>query len=141
MKTYMGLDLGSKSLGIAISNSGIIASTYDTFYFKEDDYEEAIKIMVELLKKEKVETLVIGLPKHMHNELGERGVLSNKFGEDLKALYPIEVIMWDERSSTKSAIKTMIQAGTSRKKQKQKKDEVAAVIILQNYLDYKENNK
>lgn len=140
MKTYMALDLGSKSLGLAISRSGIIANTYGTYYFKEHDYDEGLEIMVNIIKKEAVDVLVIGLPKHMHNDLGERGAISNKFGESIKSKIAIEVIMWDERTSTKAAIKTLVASGASRKKQKAKKDEVAAVIILQNYLNYKENN-
>lgn len=138
MKTYMGLDLGSKSLGLSISTSGIIASAYNTFYFKDDDYNEASKIMVEILKKENVDVLVIGLPKHMNNDLGIRGQISVDFKELILKELNMEVVLWDERTSTQAAIKTLIASGQSRKKQRAKKDEVAAVIILQNYLNYKE---
>lgn len=141
MKIYMGLDLGSKSLGLAISSSGIIASAYDTFYFKNDDYNEAATKMIEVLRLEKVTTLVIGLPKHMNNDLGIRGELSHTFRDLLLSKIDIEIILWDERTSTQAAIKTLIAGGQSRKKQRAKKDEVAAVIILQNYLDYKEKRK
>lgn len=141
MKTYMALDLGSKSLGLAISKSGIIANSYDTIYFKEDKYDEAINIMSEIIRKEAVDILVIGLPKHMNNDLGIRGEISIDFKNKILEKNEIEVILWDERSTTKAAIKTLIQSGASRKKQKQKKDEIAAVIILQNYLDYKEKRE
>jgi len=141
MKTYMALDLGSKSLGLAISKSGIIANSYDTIYFKEDKYDEAINIMSEIIRKEAVDILVIGLPKHMNNDLGIRGEISIDFKNKILEKNQIEVILWDERSTTKAAIKTLIQSGASRKKQKQKKDELAAVIILQNYLDYKEKRE
>lgn len=141
MKTYMALDLGSKSLGLAISKSGIIANSYDTIYFKEDNYDEAINIMSEIIRKEAVDILVIGLPKHMNNDLGIRGEISIDFKNKILEKNQIEVILWDERSTTKAAIKTLIQSGASRKKQKQKKDELAAVIILQNYLDYKEKRE
>ncbi|HHX78401.1 MAG TPA: Holliday junction resolvase RuvX [Acholeplasmataceae bacterium] len=137
----MALDLGSKSLGLAISKSGIIANSYDTIYFKEDKYDEAINIMSEIIRKEAVDILVIGLPKHMNNDLGIRGEISIDFKNKILEKNQIEVILWDERSTTKAAIKTLIQSGASRKKQKQKKDELAAVIILQNYLDYKEKRE
>lgn len=139
MKNYMGLDLGSKSLGLAISTSGIIASAYDTLYFKDDNYDNAADIMTEILIKENITTLILGLPKHMNNDLGIRGKISHDFKElILKRLPSIEVVLWDERTSTQAAIKTLIASGESRKKQKKKKDEVAAVIILQSYLNYKE---
>lgn len=138
MKTYMGLDLGSKSLGIAISRSGLIANSYDTLYFKDENYDEAADLMINILKKEQVEILVIGLPKHMNNDLGIRGAISVAFKEKLLKKIQLEIILWDERSSTKAAIKTLIKSGATRKQQKAKKDELAAVIILQNYLDYKE---
>lgn len=138
----MGLDLGSKSLGLAISSSGLIASNYNTFYFKENNYDEALKIMNEVIKKEAITTLVIGLPKHMNNDLGIRGEISLDFKKAIEeTINDIEVILWDERTSTKAALKTLIKSGASRKKQKSKKDEIAAVIILQNYLDYKEKTK
>lgn len=141
MKTYMGLDLGSKSLGLAISRSGLIANSYDTRYFKDDDYNQAVEIMIEILKNENVDVLVVGLPKHMNNDLGIRGEISIQFKEKLQSKLNLEIILWDERTSTKAAIKSLIKSGASRKKQKQKKDEIAAVIILQNYLDYKEKLK
>lgn len=139
MKTYMGLDLGSKSLGLAISRSGLIASSYDTLYFKDENYDVAVDIIIDILKLENINTLVVGLPKHMNNDLGVRGEISVAFKEKLLKKLQIEVILWDERSSTKAAIKTLVKSGATRKKQKAKKDELAAVIILQNYLDYKEN--
>ncbi|WP_162140098.1 Holliday junction resolvase RuvX [Haploplasma axanthum] len=141
MKKYLGLDLGSKSLGLSISESGIIANSYKTLYFKNDDYFEASKIIADIMKKENFQVLVIGLPKHMNNDLGIRGEISIDFANKVKELVDVEVVLWDERTSTQAALKTMIGNNVSRKKQKTKKDELAAVIILQNYLDYKENNK
>lgn len=141
MKTYLGLDLGSKSLGMSISNSGIIANSYTTKYFTNDNYDEGAAIIKDIILKEKVDVLVIGLPKHMNNDLGIRGQISIDFGEKIKSIVDVEVVLWDERTSTQAAIKTLVKSNVSRKKQKTKKDELAAVIILQNYLDYKENNK
>lgn len=140
MKKYLGIDLGSKSLGLAFSESGIIANAYKTLYFKEDDYNEGVMIIKEIVIKDKFTDVVIGLPKHMNNDLGIRGEISIAFKESLlKELPDLNIHLWDERGTTKQAIKTMVKSNLSRKKQKQKKDEVAAVIILQNYLDYKEN--
>jgi putative Holliday junction resolvase len=138
MKTYLGLDLGSKTLGVSISSSGIIASALDTFRFQENNYEEALKIVFQLVLTHQVTTIVLGLPKHMNNDLGIRGQISIDFKEKIESKYPdIDVVLWDERLSTKTAIKTMIKGSESRKNQKLKKDELAAVVILQNYLDYK----
>lgn len=140
MKKYLGIDLGSKSLGFSISLSGIIANSYQTLYFKDDNYEEAISLTVEVIKKEQITDVVIGLPKHMNNDLGIRGQISIDFANMLKSKIDVNVVLWDERTSTQSAIKAMVSQNVSRKKQKLKKDELAATIILQNYLDYKEKN-
>lgn len=140
MKKYLGIDLGSKSLGFSISLSGIIANSYQTLYFKDDNYEEAISLTVEVIKKEQITDVVIGLPKHMNNDLGIRGQISIDFANMLKSKIDANVVLWDERTSTQSAIKAMVSQNVSRKKQKLKKDELAATIILQNYLDYKEKN-
>ena len=77
----------------------------------------------------------------MNYDLGIRGEISLDFANELKKITNKEVILWDERTSTQSAIKALVKQNQSRKKQKAKKDEVAATIILQNYLDYKENQK
>lgn len=141
MKKYLGIDLGSKSLGLAISTSGIIANSYQTLYFKEDNYHDAAHIINKLIKSEAFTDIVIGLPKHMNNDLGIRGQISVDFKTLLEANNPnINVVLWDERTSTKAALKTLIAGKQTRKKQKNKKDEVAATIILQNYLNYKEKN-
>lgn len=138
MKTYLGLDLGSKTLGVSISSSGIIATALDTYRFKENDYTEAISIVLQLIKEYRVDIIVLGLPKHMNNDLGIRGQISLDFKQKIEAINPnIDIILWDERLSTRTAIKTMIKGSESRKNQKLKKDELAAVVILQNYLDYK----
>lgn len=133
MKTYLGLDLGSKTLGIAISNSGIIANTYQTLRFKEENYDEAITMLLEIIEKESAHVIVLGLPKHMNNDIGIRGQISQMFKEKLEKQTTAQVILWDERLSTKSALKVM--QGFSQKERKAKKDELAAVLILQNYLD------
>jgi putative Holliday junction resolvase len=91
-----------------------------------------------LVKEYRVNIIVLGLPKHMNNDLGIRGQISLDFKQKIESINPdIEVVLWDERLSTRTAIKTMIKGSESRKNQKLKKDELAAVVILQNYLDYK----
>jgi len=139
MKKYLGIDLGSKSLGLSISESGIIANSYKTLYFEEDNYKEALNIIINLIDELKINVIIIGLPRHMNNDLGIRGEISVNFANEIQSERNVEVVLWDERTSTQSAIKSLVTQSVSRKKQKEKKDQVAATIILQNYLDYKEN--
>ena len=137
MKKYLGIDLGSKTIGLAISESGIIAHSLTTYRFRENEYQEAKDMIIKVIDEHQITDIVLGYPKHMNNDIGIRG----KISEDMKNLIikerDVNVVLWDERLSTKSAISTMIQGKQSRSKQKQKKDELAAVFILQNYLDYK----
>lgn len=135
MNKYLGLDLGSKTLGISISTSGIIASNLETFRFTEDNYEEPIIYLKELIEKNKITHVVLGLPRHMNNDLGIRGEISLKFKDRLQEVTNVEVILWDERLSTKQALDTLIKGSVRREKQKKLKDELAATIILQNYLN------
>lgn len=137
MKKYIGLDLGSKTLGVALSESGVIAYAIETFRFTENKYEEAVIKVIKLVDTYKIDTVVLGLPKHMNNDIGIRGKISEEFKKMIEEKSKVEVVLWDERLSTQSAMKVMIKGSERRKSQKSKKDELAAVIILQNYLDYK----
>ena len=129
---YLGLDLGSRTLGIAISESGIIASNLETFRFREDDYDSAINHTKDLVNQYKIDCVVLGLPKHMNGDLGIRAQLS------YLALCPnLEVVLSDERLTTVIVDKTMIAGNMRREKRKSLKDEMAAVVILQDYLDRK----
>ena len=133
---YLGLDLGTKSLGIAISDvTKTIASTYKTIYFAEDDYDEAIKELSSIIEEESIEKIVLGFPKNMNNSVGFRGEATLKFKEMLEKNFDIEVVLQDERLSTKEASSYMIEADISRKKRKKKIDSLAASIILQTYLN------
>lgn len=136
MKKYIGLDLGEVSLGIARSDSGIIASAAETFYFKRENYSMAIDYISNYIKKEDIQVVVLGLPKHMHNEVGLKGELSIKFREELLKKVDVEVVLWDERLTTRQATSTLKEAGLSQDKRKAKKDQLAAQLILQNYLDF-----
>jgi len=137
MKKYLGLDLGSKTLGVAISTSGIIASALETYRFSENKYEDAVSIVINLVDTYKIDTIVLGFPKHMNNDIGIRGRISEDFKKMIEEKKQVEVVLWDERLSTKTALRAMIKGSERRDTQKSKKDELAAVVILQNYLDYK----
>lgn len=134
---YLGLDLGTKSLGLALSDrTGLIASFYKNIsYTDEDKLLEEIKDIVE---KEHVEKLVLGLPKNMDNSLGWRSTETIEFKEKLEKMLDKEVIIEDERLTTKIAENMLIDFDLSRKKRKKVIDGVSAVIILQSYLDRKE---
>lgn len=135
MKKYLGLDLGSKTLGISISTSGIIASNLETFKFEENNYDLAVNYLKELIEREAISDVVLGLPRHMNHDLGIRGEISVSFKEKLEAVTTANIILWDERLSTKEAVDVLIKGGVRREKQKKLKDELAATIILQSYLN------
>lgn len=132
---YIGLDLGTKTLGISISN-GIIASNYGTIRHNEE-YERLVLEVEKIVEEKKIDKIVLGFPKNMNNTLGERAMITLKFKEMLEAKLLIEVIMEDERLTSKVANNILIEADTSRKKRKERVDGVASVIILQTYLDRK----
>lgn len=135
---YLGLDLGSRTLGVAISDSlGMIARVYETYRFTDDDYDAAINYTKDLCLKENIKEVVLGLPKHMNGDIGIRGEISKDFKAKLEALGDFKVILWDERLSTVTANKVMISGNVRREKRKEKKDELAAVVILQSFLDSK----
>ena len=131
---YLGLDLGTKSLGLALSDrTGLIASFYKNIsYTDEDKLLEEIKDIVE---KEHVEKLVLGLPKNMDNSLGWRSTETIEFKEKLEKMLDKEVILEDERLTSKISNNVLISGDMSRKKRKNVVDGVASVVILQSYLD------
>ncbi|MFQ6791956.1 MAG: Holliday junction resolvase RuvX [Thomasclavelia sp.] len=139
MKKILGLDLGSRTCGIAMSDLlGMIAHGVETYRFKEDDYEAAANYVTDIIKANQIETVVLGLPKHMNGDLGERAQISIDFKKRLETLSPeIEVVLVDERLTTKLAQNQLIFADVSRKKRKKVIDKMAAVAILQSYLDSK----
>lgn len=138
MQRILGLDLGSKTIGVAISDPlGIIATGVDTIRFREDDYENALKLLLPVIKEYSVDKIVLGLPKHMNNDIGIRGNISIEFKEMLEDATNLEVILVDERLSTVAAERILISGNVSRKKRKKVIDKMAAVNILQGYLDRK----
>ena len=134
---YMGLDLGTKTLGISLSN-GIIASVYGTIRHNEE-YDRIANEVKELAIEKKVDVIVLGFPKNMNNTIGERAEITLKFKDKLEELTKLPVVMEDERLTSKVANDVLISADTSRKKRKERVDGMASVIILQSYLDRKGN--
>ena len=133
---YLGLDLGSKTLGVAISDrTNCIASVYTTIYFENEDYNSLILPLKEIIDKEEIGSLVLGLPKNMNNTMGERALITLDFKKMLEDSFHLPVIMEDERLTSVISNNVLIDANVSRKKRKKKVDGMAAVIILQGYLD------
>lgn len=135
MERLIGLDLGSVTCGIAISDPlGMIARSLTTVRFPADDYDKCLEEVLKILQEQKVKTVVLGLPKHMNGDIGVRGQISQKFAGILEE-HGIKVHLWDERLTTVSAEKILIQGNVSRKKRKKVIDQMAAVQILQSFLD------
>lgn len=133
---YLGLDLGTRSLGISISDlTKTVATTYGTVHFEEKDYEKALEELSAILEKEPIEKIILGYPKNMNGSIGPRALETEEFKEKLEKKFKIKVELQDERLSTKEASGYMIKADMSRKKRKKKIDSLAANIILQTYLD------
>ncbi len=135
---YLGLDLGSKTLGIAISDpSGMIASSYQILRHNEE-YERLVDEVALLVKEKNIDKIVLGFPKNMDNSVGFKGELSIKFKEKLEEKTNKEVILQDERLTTRQVESMLIANDTSRKKRKKVIDSLAATVILQSYLDRKD---
>ena len=133
---YLGLDLGTRTLGISLSDSTFtIASTLKTIKFLENDYDSLITELGDIIREYNVCKIVLGYPKNMNNTIGERCETTIKFKEKLEEVFDIEVVLQDERLTTVQATNYMLEADISRKKRKKKVDALAANIILQTYLD------
>lgn len=138
MKRILGLDLGSVTCGVSVSDlMGMIASPVETIRFANDDYEDCIEKLKKHIDSYKIDTVILGLPKHMNGDIGIRGNISLEFKKKLEAL-DLKVILWDERLTTVSAERFLLEADMSRKKRKKVIDQMAAVTILQDYLDSKQ---
>ena len=132
---YLGLDLGSRTLGVAVSDkTGLIASNYKTIRHQEE-YDRLLYEVRDLVNELEVETVVLGFPKNMNNTIGPKGELSLDFKSKLEEILTVPIVLQDERLSTKSALDTLIKGNVSRKDRKKVVDSVAATIILQTYLD------
>lgn len=137
----MGLDYGSKTVGVAISDSlGFTAQGIEIVRRKsENKLRQTLARLEELIKEYSVEEIVLGFPKNMDNSVGDRGVKSLEFKEMLEQRMKLPVTMWDERLTTVEADRTMIEGQIRREDRKLYVDKLAAVFILQGYLDFLSN--
>ena len=132
----LGLDLGSKTVGMAVSDYlGIIANPIGTLRIEENNLEQALELVKEEVKKQGAEKIVLGLPKNMNGSIGFQAEYCLKFKERLENEIKLPVIMIDERMTSTMANNIMLKADMSRNKRKQNVDKLAATIILQSYLD------
>ena len=139
---YLGLDLGTRTLGIAISDAThLVATPIKVLRFGEGEYDKTIEPLREIINSEKIEKFVLGLPKNMNNTIGDRANTTLEYKKLLEDTFNIPVIMQDERLSTVAAHNYMLEADLSRKKRKAKVDGLAASIILQTYLDIERGKK
>ena len=137
----MGLDYGSRTVGVAVSDPlGITAQAVETICRKDENKLRKTCARIEELVAE-VEKIVLGLPKHMNNDIGDRAEKSMQFGEMIGRRTGLEVVMWDERLTTVSAERTLIENKVRREDRKKYIDQIAAVFILQGYLDSAHLNK
>lgn len=134
----MGLDFGSKTVGVAISDPLLItAQGIEIIRRKEENkLRQTLARIEELIVGYEVGEIVLGFPKNMNDTVGERAELSLAFKEKLERRTGLPVTMWDERLTTVAADKTMMEAGVRREHRKEYVDKIAAVLILQGYLDY-----
>ena len=139
---YLGLDLGTRTLGISISDTTkTIASTLKTIRFNDSDYEFLIPELKGIIDEYSISKIVLGFPKNMNNTIGERCETTLNFKELLEKNFDIIVVLQDERLTTVEATNYMLAADISRKKRKKKIDSLAANIILQTYLDKEKGGK
>ena len=139
----MGLDYGSKTVGVAVSDAlGLTAQGIEIVRRKsENKLRQTLARIEEIAKEYGVEKIVLGFPKHMNNDIGERAEKSLEFKEMLERRTGLPVVMWDERLTTVEADRTMMEAGIRRENRKEYVDMIAAVFILQGYLDYLSNQQ
>lgn len=133
----LGLDYGSKTVGVAVSDPlGITAQGLETIARKEENkLRKTLARIEELCREYEVEKIVLGLPKNMNNTLGERAQISEEFREMLERRTALPVVMWDERLTTVMAENVLKENGVRREERKKYIDKIAAVFILQSYLD------
>lgn len=140
----LGLDYGDKTIGVAVSDGfGWTAQGVEVIQrSNHTEYKKSIAHIATLIKEYEIDTIVLGYPKNMDNTEGERCKKTKQFQKQLEAAFPtIPVILWDERMSTIAAERSLLEADISRKKRKNVIDKMAAVHILQGYLDKKQNEK
>lgn len=135
----MGLDFGSKTVGVAVSDSLLLTAQGVEIVRRKDENKlrQTLARIEELIVEYEVEEIVLGLPKNMNATEGERVVLTNEFKDKLERRTGLPVVMWDERLTTVAADKAMMEAGIRRENRKDYVDMIAATLILQGYLDWR----
>ncbi|MFS0775863.1 Holliday junction resolvase RuvX [Neobacillus sp. 3P2-tot-E-2] len=134
----MGLDVGSKTVGIAISDElGWTAQGLKTLKIDEEKSKFGFDEIGQLIKEYGISQVVIGLPKNMNGTIGPRGEASKRYAEEIENQFAVPTILWDERLTTMAAERVLLEADVSRKKRKKVIDKMAASMILQGYLDSK----
>lgn len=133
----IGLDYGSKTVGVAVSDPlGLTAQGLETIWRKQENkLRQTLARIEELVSEYQVEKIVVGYPKNMNNTVGERAEKALEFKEMLERRTGLPVVMWDERLTTVEANRILMEANVRRENRKQYLDELAAVFILQGYLD------
>lgn len=135
---YIGLDLGRRTCGVAISDpSGIIATAVDTIRFRENDLQKCLECVIIYIREKNAQKIVLGYPINMNGTLGPQSEYVLEFKKMLEDALDLEVILYDERLTSVEVNKIMISADLSRNKRKTKVDTLAATLILQSYLDSK----
>lgn len=136
--SYIALDVGSKTVGVAISDAGnFLASPLCTLRFESEDYDRALDLIEELIQKHQLEGIIIGFPKHMNGSVGESGLRSMFFKEEIEKFTDLPVVLWDERLTTVSANRVLQSSTVKKKDRRAVVDQLAAVHMLQEYLDFK----
>ncbi|CAI8953464.1 MULTISPECIES: Holliday junction resolvase RuvX [Priestia] len=135
----LGLDVGTKTIGVAVSDEmGWTAQGIETIKIADEQMEQSYPRLQQLIDEYSVEKIVVGLPKNMNGTIGPRGEACIEFADNVKEKLNIETMMWDERLSTMAAERVLLSADVSRKKRKKVIDKMAAVMILQGYLNSKQ---
>ncbi|PAV28957.1 Holliday junction resolvase RuvX [Virgibacillus profundi] len=134
----IGLDVGSKTIGVAVSDAfGWTAQGLTTIKWNETDIDSADAELKLIIEEHEIGKAVVGLPKNMNGTIGERGIASQTYAKHIEDILGIPAVLWDERLTTIAAERVLLEADMSRKKRKKVIDKMAAVMILQGYLDQK----
>lgn len=133
----LGLDYGSRTVGVAVSDPlGLTAQSVETIWRRQENkLRQTLARIEELVSEYQAETIVLGYPKNMNNTIGERALKSLEFKEMLERRTGLPVVMWDERLTTIEANRTLMESGVRRENRKEHLDQLAAIFILQGYLD------
>lgn len=138
----IGLDVGSKTIGVSVSDElGWTAQGVKTILWNEEQIDSADAELSKIIQANDVGMAVVGLPKNMNGTIGERGQASERYAKHIEETFLIPVTLWDERLTTAAAERVLLQADMSRKKRKKVIDKMAAIMILQGYLDSRQGNQ